>query len=231
MTAPANWGTVEAVLFDLDGTLIDSAPDIAAAVNELLSAHDLPELEVPQVRSMIGHGVSKLVERAFAASGMPLSGEVLEAEISRMMGIYGEHLTRLTTVYPGALEALQYCALMRIKTAIVSNKPRPFTDAIALHYGFSQWADALQGAEDHIPKKPAPDMLFAALDKAGAARERAIMVGDSIADVEAARAASLPVVLIRGGYTTTPVEQLGADRVLDSLADLPTLLQRAEQVA
>ncbi len=220
----------DAILFDLDGTLIDSAPDIAAAVNELIADHDLEPLDVPSVRAMIGNGVGKLVERAFAARGKPLDGNALDGEIALMMDIYGRHLTNLTTVYPGALETVAQFAGAGVRTAIVSNKPMAFTAAIARHYGFAAHVAALQGAEDHLPKKPAPDMLFAALDKARARNGRAIMVGDSHADVEAARNARIPVVLIRGGYTSVPVEALGADAIAESFADLAAAIGRVGQM-
>ncbi len=214
-----------AILFDLDGTLIDSAPDIAAAVNELIGGHGLEPLGVASVRAMIGNGVGKLVERAFAAGGKPMEGNALHAEISRMMEVYGRHLTNLTTVFPGALEAMAALRQAGVRMAIVSNKPMPFTETIVRHYGFSEHVMAVQGAEDRLPKKPAPDMLYAAIDKAGARRGRTLMVGDSRADVEAARNAGIPVVLVRGGYTAVPVDELGADAIAESFHELPDIVR------
>lgn len=216
----------EAVLFDLDGTLIDSVPDIAAATNELLARHDLHALGVDEVRQMIGHGVSTLVLRAFAARSIPLQGEALEARVAEMMPIYGRHLVNLTTVLPGASACLETLALAGVRLAVVSNKPMPFTQAICDHYGFSRHVAAVQGAEPHIAKKPAPDMLYAALDAMGAARTRAVMVGDGQADVQAARAAGLPVIIVRGGYGAEPAEAFAPDLVIDGLSDLADALRR-----
>ena len=219
-------GLPEAVLFDLDGTLIDSVPDIAAATNELLALHDLAALGVDEVRAMIGHDVSTLVRRAFAARSTPLEGAALEARVAEMMPIYGRHLVNLTVVLPGASECLETLAGEGVRLAVVSNKPMPFTRAICDHYGFSRHVAAVQGAEPHIRQKPAPDMLLAALDAMGAARGRAVMVGDGAADVAAARAAGLPVVIVRGGYGAEPAEDFKPDLVIDGLADLTGALRR-----
>ncbi|WP_187968233.1 HAD family hydrolase [Aquibium microcysteis] len=216
----------EAVLFDLDGTLIDSVPDIAAATNELLARHGLAPFHVDEVRAMIGHGVSTLVLRAFAARSIPLTGEALEARVAEMMPIYGRHLVNLTTVLPGASACLETLALAGVRLAVVSNKPMPFTRTICDHYGFSRHVAAVQGAEPHIARKPAPDMLHAALDALGADRSRAVMVGDGAADVEAARAAGLPVVIVRGGYGAEPAESFAPDLVIDGLSDLAEALRR-----
>ena len=208
-------GWPKAVLFDLDGTLIDSAPDIAAATNELMAQHDLPAHSLADVRAMIGNGVAKLVERAFAARGRPLEGGALDDAVAEMMPIYGRHLTRLTTVLPGARESLAALSGAGLKLAVVSNKPMPFTRAVVDHYGFSPFLSVVQGAQPGIAEKPAPDMLFAALAR---------MDGDSAADARSAEAAGMAVVLVRGGHSLAAMDALGADHVLDSLEDLPALL-------
>lgn len=230
-SGPGRCGWPQAILFDLDGTLIDSAPDIAAAVNRVIAMEGLPPLTVEQVRGMIGNGVAKLVERAYEASAMPLEGERLADAVARMMAIYGDHLTTLTVLMPGALETVSAYAGVGVMVAIVSNKPMDFTRTIIDAMGFAPHAAAIQGAEDHLPKKPAPDMLFAALEKAGVHPGRALMVGDSAADVEAARAAGIPVVLVRGGYTSIPVEALNGDAVIDTLAGLPQAIERLKEFA
>ncbi|MDQ6435395.1 phosphoglycolate phosphatase [Mesorhizobium sp. LHD-90] len=216
----------KAILFDLDGTLVDSAPDIAAAVNELLAASRLPPLSVAQVTGMIGGGVRKLVERAFAASRAPLAGEALDRAERDMAPIYLRHLTRLTRLLPGAREAIVHFSGAGIPMAVATNKPQVAARTILLHFGLFERLGALVGGDAVTHKKPAPDALLAALEKLGVAPADALMVGDSISDVKAARAAGMPVALIRGGYTETPVEELGADLVCDSLLDLPAALER-----
>lgn len=221
----------KAILFDLDGTLIDSAPDIAAAVNELLAGRDLPPLKVDQIRAMIGGGVMKLVERAFAASGSPLAGSALEEANRDMAPIYRRHLTGLTRLMPGVREALTHFHLNGTAMGVVTNKPQLATREILLHFHLTEYLGAIVGGDAVTKLKPAPDALLLALDQLQAEPYEALMVGDSVSDVGAARAAGMPVALLRGGYTQVPVEELGADLVCDSLLDLPSAMQRLQAAA
>ncbi|GLS29015.1 phosphoglycolate phosphatase [Mesorhizobium albiziae] len=221
----------KAILFDLDGTLIDSAPDITAAVNELLAGRGLPPLSLAQVKSMIGNGVEKLVERAFAASGTPLSNGGLEEANREMAPIYLRHITRLTRLLPGAAEALAQLHVAGVRLGVATNKPQLATREILLHFGLAERLGAIVGGDAVTRKKPAPDSLLLALERLGTEPRDALMVGDSIADVEAARAADMPVIIIRGGYTKVPAEQLGADLVCDSLLDLPAALDGLRNAA
>lgn len=220
-----------AILFDLDGTLIDSAPDIAAAVNELLASRDLPPLRVVQVRAMIGGGVRKLVERAFAASGAPLLASALEEANRAMAPIYRRHLTGLTKLMPGVREILTHFHLNGTAMGVATNKPQLATREILLHFHLTEYLGAIVGGDAVTHLKPAPDALLLALDQLGVEPTDTLMVGDSSSDVGAARAAGMPVVLLRGGYTQIPVEELGADLVCDSLLDLPSAMQRLRAAA
>ncbi|RFC66785.1 MULTISPECIES: phosphoglycolate phosphatase [Mesorhizobium] len=224
MTSKAG-GLPDAVLFDFDGTLIDSAPDIHAAVNELLQTRNLPPVTLEQAKAMIGNGVAKLVERAFAASGSPLAGAELEQAQRDMTPIYNSHLTGLTTLMPGARTALQQLRAAGVKLALVTNKPQAPTREVLEHFHIFEDFGAVIGGDAVTNKKPSPEALYLALERLHADRNNAVMVGDSTTDVEAARNAGLPVIIIRGGYSKVPVEELGADLVLDSLADLPAALQ------
>ncbi|RWM28115.1 phosphoglycolate phosphatase [Mesorhizobium sp.] len=220
-----------AILFDLDGTLIDSAPDIAAAVNELLAGSDLPPLSVDQVKAMIGGGVRKLVERAFAASGAPLLAGALEEANRAMAPIYRRHLTGLTRLMPGVREVLTHFHLNGTAMGVVTNKPQLATREVLLHFHLTEYLGAIVGGDAVTHLKPAPDALLLALDQLWVDPFEALMVGDSSSDVGAARAAGMPVVLLRGGYTQIPVEELGADLVCDSLLDLPSAMQRLQAAA
>lgn len=218
----------KAVLFDLDGTLVDSAPDITAAVNELLATRRLPPLDVPRVTAMIGNGMEKLVERAFAASGMELKGRELAEAQRDMMPIYLRHTTHLTTLRPGAREALAAFHAAGVGLGVVTNKPQAATRDILVHFGLTDMLGAIVGGDAVVNKKPAPDALLLALERLRAEPAQALMVGDSVSDVGAARAAGMPVAILRGGYSNVPVETLGADLVLDGPGELPAALRRAE---
>lgn len=221
----------KAILFDLDGTLIDSAPDITAAVNELLAAHHLPPFDVGKVTTMVGDGMPKLVERAFAASGRPLVGQALQDVVYEMTPIYLRHLTERSRLMPGTREALAQFHMMGIALAVATNKPQRAAREVLLHFGLVDMLGAIVGGDAVSHKKPAPDLLLLALERLRVDPADAIMVGDSKADVGSARAAGLPAVLVRGGYTQVPVEELGADLVCDSLLDLPAALQTLRRAA
>jgi phosphoglycolate phosphatase len=225
-SAPTARGWPRAVLFDLDGTLIDSAPDIAAAVNELLARSGRGPLTLAAVTSMIGNGVEKLVERAIAATGDPLGPQALEHEQAVMLDIYAKHLTGLTTLMPGVRAALDALHGNGILLGLVTNKQQRFIETVLDHFGLSSLFGAVIGGGPGIVKKPAPDMLLAAMAQLGAGPQDAVMVGDSTSDVQAALAAGIPSILVRGGYTSVPAEQLGADAIIDDMTGLVGALER-----
>lgn len=227
--AAANGGWPEAILFDLDGTLIDSAPDIAVAANELLAEGRLGPLTVGQVRAMVGNGISKLVERAYAACGEPLAGEALDARHARMMAIYAFHLTNLTTLMPGAAEVIPAVRETGAKIAVITNKPEAFSRAILAHFALAPFIDLVVGGDTGPARKPAPDMLLHAITLFGVEPRRALMIGDGPADIDAARDAKVRSLAVSGGYTAVPAEALGADLHIESLADLPAAIARLRE--
>lgn len=224
---PGSWPRLRLALFDLDGTLVDSAPDIAAAVNELLAKHGLAAHPLSVVRGMIGHGIEKLVERAFAAHGFAPEGDKLAERHTEMMGIYCRHLTRLTALRDGASEAVGAARRMGLCTGVVTNKPEGFSRTILAHFGMLGDLDMVIGGDSGFARKPAPDMLMAACRAIGCDADEAFLVGDSEADLAAARAAGIACILVRGGYARVDVELLEADLVIDDLRDFPALLVRS----
>ena len=224
-------GWPQVILFDLDGTLIDSVPDLRSSVNVLLGEDGHPPLTLDQVRSMIGNGVRKLVERAYAASGVTLEGEALDAATDRMMAVYGGRLTAETTLMPGAAEIISAYHKARVKLGVVTNKPEAASRTILDHFGLGAMIDVVVGGDTGPARKPAPDMLIYALEQVGFTAGRALLVGDSPADIGAAKAARMASVAVRGGYTNVPVEELGADIVIDSLHGLPAAIEHLKEPA
>ena len=224
-------GRLHAVFFDLDGTLVDSLPDLAASVNELMSVYGLPPHALPTVRGMIGNGIEKLVERGFAAHGITLDSAELAERYERMMGIYGRHLTGLTTLTPGAGEAVRAARRIGARTGVVTNKPEGFSRTILTHFGLTPDIDIVIGGDSGYPKKPGPEMLLAACALSGCKPADAVMVGDSTADVAAARAAGVPSIILRGGYTNLSAEELGGDFIIDGFDALAGLLSSLQGAA
>ena len=213
-----------AIVFDLDGTLIDSAPSITAAVNTLLAEIGRPSLPVAEVRSMIGDGSQKLIERAIAGSGGALDAGALAAIYARIKTLLAAHLPGPETVYPGVRETLDLLIREGRRLAICSNKPEQATVESLQSTGLADLFGAVVGGDSLPQRKPQAEPVLAALEQLGATRHAALFVGDSHNDVEAARATGLPVVAVSYGYARVPADQLGADRVIDRFGDLPAAM-------
>lgn len=213
-----------AVLFDLDGTLLDSVPSLAAALDRVLLALDRPPAGIDAVRAWVGNGAQTLIERALAgnhAARPPADGALVAQALALFLDYYGEQPTAGTLLYPGVVETLERLSQRRVPMAIVTNKPArfvaPLLDSFAIGHHFS----LLLGGDSLAQQKPAPQPLLYAADHFGVAAARCLMVGDSITDVRAARAAGMPVAWVSYGYHQgLSAAQLGADWAVDSLTEL-----------
>ena len=213
-----------AIVWDLDGTLVESAPDLANALNALLVEQGQHTHAVDNVRTMIGHGVAKLVERGFRASGSPLSDEQVENLVPRFMEIYTACATEHTYLVDQAREALEHFYHAGVRQGLCTNKPVGVTRQILQKLDIAGFFSSVIGGDSTAGKKPDPLPLQTCLEQLGVPAAEALMVGDSGADVGAARAAGVPVILVPDGYTGAPAESLGADFVVDSIADVPSNL-------
>lgn len=205
------------VLFDLDGTLIDSVPDIRLALNKLVALDGHAPFDENGVRAMVGQGVGKLVERAYRARDVELTPAELENKLGDMAALYMQHLTGNTTLLPGARQALEPKEGRRL--ALVTNKLQAATEALVDHFGLRS-AFAMILGDSGIALKPAPDMLLHIASCLGVALEDVVMVGDSAADIHSARWAGITSILVEGGYSDVPASQLGADLVIADLHQL-----------
>ncbi len=213
---------LRAVLFDLDGTLIDSAPDLLAAANKLMAEEGRRALDLAELTLMVGDGVPKLVERAFAATGEVPGEAALVDMYKRYMGFYEGHESDLSRLYPGAKEALTRMQADGLVMAVCTNKPHTAALGLLADMGLERYFAVVIGG-DSIPGviKPDPRVLLAALDGLGATPDEAVMVGDNQNDVLAARGAGVPVLIATYGYTRIPPEDMNADVLFDSLDELP----------
>ncbi len=221
---------IKAVVFDLDGTLIDSAEDLCTALNRLLAEEALRPLALSEVVPMIGDGAGRLVERGVLAAGGHVAKDALPVLTRRFLAHYEPHAAERTRPVPGAAEALAELAAKGLSLAICTNKPEQATRAILAALDLERHFAAVIGG-DSVPGRPKPDpaMVLAATGRLGAAPHEAVMVGDARNDVLAARAAGLPVLLRRGGYTSVPAEDLGADGVFADFADLAAAIAALPQ--
>lgn len=215
-----------AVVFDLDGTLIDSAGDIADVLNECLVENDLPPFDEPAVVTMIGGGAKVLVERALDRLGRRNEAELHDRLLAQFAVRYAALGAGRSRLFPGALEVLQRLHGEGIALAICTNKPEAITRRVLAELDLARWFGAVVGESPRLPRKPAPDMLLAALDGVGARPAEAVMIGDSAADVGTARAAGVRSIAVTFGYTTIPPRELGADAVVDHLREIGAVLDR-----
>lgn len=207
------------LLFDLDGTLIDSAPDLQAAVNTVLSSHGLRRITLDETKSFIGDGMPKLCERALNAAGGPL--DVLDSFYTNFRGQYQAAAAVKTKPYPAVRETLISAKSAGFQMGVCTNKAEPLADMILDTLKLRVYFSAVVGAAPNRALKPDPEPLMhcmRALDPNQS--RRAIFIGDSVADVRAARNAHLPCILVRGGYTNVAPDLLDSDMVIDSLDHL-----------
>lgn len=205
----------KAVLFDMDGTLLDTLADMAAAVNHILSVHGYPLRTVEEVRAFVGNGARKLMERALPPD---VTGDAFEALLEEYRQWYEAHACVKTAPYPGVPAVLAALHRAGVRCAVVSNKPDGATRELATRFfpGLPAF-----GQRDGIPAKPAPDMVYHALAELGVEASAAAYVGDSEVDVALARNAKLPLVAVSWGFRgREALEEAGAALVVDDAATL-----------
>ncbi len=212
-----------AIVFDLDGTLIDSLPDIVAAANRLLAAEGRAPLAPDDVRPMIGDGAGRLVERVFAARG-GLPGPSLDPYLARFVAEYEPRSAELTRPFPGVAATLGQLRRQGCRLGLATNKPSRATREVLAAFDLTDLFEAVVGGDEAPALKPDPRHVSAVLDLLGTPPDAAAFVGDSYNDVTAAHAAGLPCVLVSFGYTRIPVGDLGAEAVIDDFSDLPAAL-------
>jgi len=212
-----------AVLFDLDGTLIDSLPDLVAAVNRMLAGWDRAPLSAEAVKALVGGGAAILVEQAFLTTGGPVDLPV-EDLLRRFMADYEPRSAESTRPWPAVIETLTRLKDSGLALAVCTNKPSGATKVVLAKLGLAHFFDAVVGANDTPALKPDPIHIQVILDSLGVTADQAVMVGDSYNDIAAARAAGVPTVAVSFGYAHGPVAELGANRIIDDYRELPALL-------
>ena len=217
-----NFYPFRAVIFDLDGTLVDSAEDLRAALNQLLGGLGLRAIEANEIKGMIGDGVLKLVERALvAAHGDPQQKDAL---LPRFLEIYQANSTNLTRCYPAVPETLDLLHNKGFRLAVVTNKPVLATHKILEALSLAEFFPVVVGGDSVQQRKPHPAPLLEAARRLGVEVSQSLLVGDNIHDVEAARAAGMRCIAVSYGYHHRPPSEFNADHVIDRFGDLLPLV-------
>jgi phosphoglycolate phosphatase len=210
------------IMFDLDGTLIDSAPDLALAINSMLADHGCAPLSVGEVRRMVGDGVAMLVARALAARDCE-PADCAAAQRS-FMRHYESAATSLTTVFPGVAQALQALRAAGIPLAVCTNKPARITTDILDSLGLATYFARVMGGDSLPFRKPDPRVLLTLLGAFNVGPESSLLVGDSEVDAATAHAAAVPFVLMKHGYRRGPLTEIRCRAALENFAELPALV-------
>ena len=217
--------SIRALIFDLDGTLVDSLPDLAEAINDLMAKNGLAAHAERAVASMVGKGVPVLVQKAFAAHGVTMEGEALAAQVKTYLGFYEPRATRLTRLFPHTADMVKELA-KSYRLAVCTNKPTAVSREIVDSLGIGADISVVVGGDSGVTPKPAPDMMWLVAERLGLPKYEVLMVGDSANDVASAKAAGIKVAVVRYGYTDIPADELDADFVMDDFRGLPAVLEK-----
>jgi phosphoglycolate phosphatase len=214
------------LVFDLDGTLVDTAPDLCAAMNAVLALHDRPPVPLAEVRNMVGRGARKLIERGMAYTGAPVDEDELDRLFHAFLDHYGEHIADESSAFAAAPETLAALRAQGHALGICTNKPEGLSRALLEALGLMPLFGAVLGADTLPVRKPDPRHLLETIARLGGDPRRAVMIGDSEVDAETARAAGIPLVIFTFGYTALDPREFGADELLHHYDELPGALAR-----
>jgi len=214
------------IAFDLDGTLVDTAPDLIGSLNVVLGERRLPALPTEAARALVGRGARALIERGFASAGEPLDEAETPSLVARFIEVYRSRIASESRPYPGMEAALGDLAAAGAILAVCTNKPTGLSNLLLETLGLRARFRAVVGADSAPKPKPDASHLLMAIRDAGGDAARALMVGDSKTDADAARAAGAPCILFPFGYTDVPVETLGVELVVQTWAELPAAVRQ-----
>jgi phosphoglycolate phosphatase len=211
------------VVFDLDGTLINTAPDLTGALNHMLGRLGREPVPASKVIEMVGRGMRNLVERSLDATGA-VAPELVEKALPIFLEYYEAHIADGTRPYEGAEAALDRLRKRGARLAICTNKPEALTRKLLAAFGWTERFACVVGGDTLAVRKPNPTPLWEAISRAGGGR--AVLVGDSITDVQTAQAAGLPCLAVTFGFRDRPAEALGATGLIDRFDQLVPALEK-----
>lgn len=202
------------VVFDLDGTLLDTHADLVASLNHTIAVLDLPPVTYDDVTHLVGNGAQVMIERACKLHGYTLSPEELPALLQRFIAHYTETMPGATQPYPGLLAAMDALKSQGYKLAVCTNKMEGLARTLLERLGLIHYFEAITGGDTFSVRKPNAEHLFGTVERAGGDISRTIMIGDSINDILVARNAGIPSIAVPFGYSDVGVETLGPSRII-----------------
>jgi phosphoglycolate phosphatase len=209
------------IVFDLDGTLIDTAPDLIDTLNIVFAREGLPPVPYETARTLIGGGARAMIVRGLEAEGRTVVPAELERLFQDFLAHYSEHIADRSRPFPGLTDALDALAANGSRLAVCTNKLEHLSVLLLKQLGLAHRFAVICGQDTFGVQKPDPEVLRRTIAAAGGTLRNAIMIGDSLTDIRTARAADVPVIAVDFGYTDRPVSELGPDRIISRFADLP----------
>ena len=218
------------LVFDLDGTLVDTAPDLVDTLNVVFGREGMPPVPYDQARMMIGGGAKAMLMRGLETEGRAVTPELLDRLFGDFLGYYADHIAVRSRPFPGLVETLDLLSARGHRFAICTNKLESLSVLLLNELGLADRFEAICGQDTFGVQKPDPEILRGTIASAGGAADNAVMIGDSATDIRTARAAGIPVIAVDFGYSERPVAEFAPDRVISHFSQLPeeiTALARA----
>lgn len=209
------------IVFDLDGTLIDTAPDLVDTLNVVLAREGLPPVPYEAARNAIGGGAKAMIARGIEAEGQALSPAKLEQMFADFIAYYSDHLADRSRPFPGLTDALDALAARGCQFAVCTNKLERLAMLLLDRLELANRFVAICGQDTFGIQKPDPEILRRTIAAASGTMQRAVMIGDSLTDIRTARAAGVPIIAVDFGYSERPIAEFGPDRTISDFAQLP----------
>jgi phosphoglycolate phosphatase len=209
------------IVFDLDGTLIDTAPDLVDTLNEIFAREGLPPVPYDTARNLIGGGARMMIARGVEAEGRVFPPAKLEQLFADFIAHYSEHIADRSQPFPGLIDALDTLESGGWRFAVCTNKLERLSLKLLEQLGLAERFAAICGQDTFGVQKPDPEVLRRTVAAAGGKLQSTVMIGDSLTDIRTARAAGVPVIAVDFGYTERPVAEFGPDRIISRFAQLP----------
>ena len=216
--------TPATLVFDLDGTLIDTAPDLIDTLNVVFEREGLAPVPYDEARSLIGGGAKAMIIRGLAADDQPVSPGRVQKLLADFIEHYSAHIAERSRPFPGVEQVLDQLAREKHRLAVCTNKLERLSVKLLETLGLARYFAVICGQDTFAVQKPDPTMLRKTIAAAGGQTSNAIMIGDSETDIRTARAAGVPIIAVDFGYTVRPIAEFGPDRILSRFTDLPEVI-------
>ena len=215
---------VPTVVFDLDGTLIDTAPDLVETLNAIFAREGLAPLSYEAGRNLVGGGAKAMIIRGLQAERRVFPPVKIEQMFAEFIAHYSKHMVDRSRPFPGLIDALDALTARNCRLAVCTNKLERLSVFLLDHLGLADRFVAICGQDTFGVQKPDPEILRRTVAAAGGTMQRAVMIGDSVTDIHTARAAGVPVIAVEFGYSHRPVAEFGPDQTISHLSQLPATI-------